>query len=377
MNILSIAWECPYGWYGGLGKVLSMLLESIDEKHRFYHVCTQGDFYGFKRVKNNGFAVREYNTAISKGDFVGLMEGVPLSESASKFFGEVDTALGHDVHSAYPLLVSKENGIPFGFFIHTPATFGDKTLETVAMMEAKKIFVNSYLTKANIYINNAAYNKDFISKIDSKIKVVYFPPPVPEHFLDYNKDIKNQEKAMPIVTILTRYQANKDPFIVIKALDELKREGLRFALIMIGRGVSIWNYDKMFSVLLPQGIKDNVDEMTKYGVLVQSDLVISPSYIENYGVVPLESIALDTPAVFSKKTGVAEVMPYGAVSIPVVTEKNGEKKYETGEFEELKAYLRALIKDKGERDDLIRKQKEQPIIKKKWSEVAEEIIAEL
>ncbi len=43
MRILSVAWECPYGGYGGLSTFVRNLNPFLAEKSDLVHLCVYGD----------------------------------------------------------------------------------------------------------------------------------------------------------------------------------------------------------------------------------------------------------------------------------------------------------------------------------------------
>jgi glycosyltransferase involved in cell wall biosynthesis len=158
----------------------------------------------------------------------------------------------------------------------------------------------------------------------------------------------------PVVLIPSRWQFNKDPAHVVKALEEARRR-VRFEVVVFGRGAELYK--------LPGWIRNagTVNEQEKLKLYRSASLVLQVGFPEPFGLVALEAISQGTPVLVSNQSGVAEVLP-------------GEVVYS---LDDLADKLVQLLSSKSAREELWYRERGSWIMKRTWSDVWREIEAEL
>jgi len=337
MNILSVAWECTTGWFGGLGMFLTRLLpEMVSLGHKVIHICTQGSHFGCIDL---GYKECRYiQTVISKDSGVGISTAVVLAATAIPYIWDSDAVIVHDFHASLVALFSSEQGKKCFIYIHMPSGLG---IELDAIRTCR-----------------SATNSMFMSRhIESiygvKTDVIYPAPPYRAIDIDEKKFYTEE----PTILILTRYQSNKDPKWILDILSKLRESGYRFRTVLAGRLVSLYRYhiDMPWITAL-----DDIPEDMKIDLIKKSYIVVNPSRWEPFGLVALESIALGTPVLTHRNTGAAEAIQYG-----VVDEENIEE------------VLKNILTDPKEAIDLLERQRKQPIMYRTWRDVAREIMEKI
>jgi glycosyltransferase involved in cell wall biosynthesis len=155
---------------------------------------------------------------------------------------------------------------------------------------------------------------------------------------------------VPVVAIPSRFQFNKSPAHVVRALEEVRRR-VRFRVVVFGRGAEYYS--------LPPWVENagTVSEEVKVMLIKSSDLVLQVGFPEPFGLVPLEAVALGVPALVSRASGAAEVFPEEATYTP----------------EDLPEKLVQLLGDRSVREGLWFRERESPIMRRSWRDVWAEV----
>lgn len=340
MRLLSVGWECPEGYYGGLGTVVSRLLPALaDAGAEALHVCTEGAASGCVSRARYRYC-RFAPTLVTKDMGVYVSTAIALGYHSMLLLGAFDAVLGHDIHGSLAVIAASEAGVRSALFVHMVSYSG---VEAEACRAATVVITNSRLSARTV---REAYGVE--------PRVVYLPPPYPLQTVDEGKFRRD---GVPTILILTRYQPNKDPGWVLRLLDELYRAGRRFRVVLAGRATELYGYD--YPWLTTVG---TVDEETKLRLLREADLLVYPSVWEPYGLPPLEAIALGTPALVSRGAGVAEVL-------------TGRELIDPDDPKRTRELLDAYISSARDREELLRLQRGLPIVRRSWTDVAREILA--
>ncbi|MEM1692438.1 MAG: glycosyltransferase family 4 protein [Thermofilaceae archaeon] len=342
MRLVSAAWECPFGFYGGLGTVVSRLLPSFRSLgFDVLHVCTEAHGWGYGFSRFGGAVVfRPEPSRVSGYGFLGRLEALVIGKYCADVVGFAEVVVAHDFHSFGCVLAASEVGVPSVYAVHS---VGDVELDWLSSRAARRVVVNSRRTLEELEHAVGGW-------VGGVARVAYPPPP-------YGPTPRATpfRRERPVVLLLTRYQSNKDPRWVLDALDVLYRSGLEFEAVLVGRGVEAFGYSRPWLSVL-----GSVDEPTKVSLIRSSDLVVQTSVSEPYGLVPLEAVSLGTPALVSRGAGVSEVLRYGVV--------------DPSDVEGVVYTLRELLESPEEREELLEKQRGEDIVKKTWVEYAREFL---
>ncbi|MEM4827619.1 MAG: glycosyltransferase family 4 protein [Desulfurococcaceae archaeon] len=335
MWITSVAWECP-GGYGGLGTVVSRLLPALSARGKTVHICTEGPRRKSYKY-SNALVVPWQETLMDPGNAVGVTEMSVLTEPCVKLALGSDVLVSHDFHSTLCALVVAMHGVRVVHVYHIQVY---SAVDAALAGSATKLVANS--RKVADAIEQA---------VGRRPEVVYFPSPysvVPR---------RSPFKRRTRILIFLRYQDFKDPTWAFKTLNDLYNRGARFTVKVAGKGTEVLRSRVSYPWLEVVG---TVDEKTKVKLMMESDLLLYPARMEPYGLVPLESIALGTPALISSGCGVSEVLPAGVFDLE-----------NPGDLEE---HLRSLLGSPEELKRLLEEQRSSPVFSKRWIDVVDELL---
>lgn len=305
-NILSVAWECPVGGYGGLGTFVAGILPGLANLgHNVTHICLYSGYppslpQALVRdyQSDSGGSVWVYRVSdimLSKGNAVALLSALKLARGVDLLYGQ-DLVIAHDIHGALFVSASRELGIKSIYYIHLPF---NSLIEADAARSASSVATNSNLMKG---IVDKMYN------ISSR--VVY--PTIPRNLVplgEYGKALVGGD----YVLLFMRYQKYKmeNPIETIREIMRIvERHKLKF--VMIGRGLdadSLGVKDEGLRKKFEEAYRGEVNDFAKSIYLADAKLVVYPASFEPFGLIPLEAIGLDTPVLVSSSAGVSEVLP--------------------------------------------------------------------
>lgn len=165
-----------------------------------------------------------------------------------------------------------------------------------------------------------------------------------EHVRATTRDSAGHEGAPPTVLFLARLTRQKGPgfFLSAAAAIAARRPDVRFVVggdgdlrrPLIERAAELGLARRVFftGYLTPEEVER---------AYAEADVYVMPSVSEPFGIAPLEALALDTPVILSRRSGVAEALP----SSPTV---------EYGDVEDLAAKVLTLLERPDLRAALVR-----------------------
>jgi len=331
MRILSVAWECPIGWYGGLGVYVSKLLPEMAKGNEVDHYCLHGDVPSGEAVDYFGVRViKPEDVLVDKNQSVFYKTAIALASHLHKHLGRYDAVIGHDAHSSLAILYANQIGLKTVFSAHL---FSGTGIEFDAVHRADVVVANSKLLTKSI--------AEATNVMGDKLKIIYPAPPYAPSG-EYHK-VMGQK---PRIVIPSRFQFNKDPSKVLQQLSEAKKKA-DFTVLVFGKGSEFFKLPDWISVA------GTVSEEQKLALYRSADLVLMVGFPEPFGLVSLEAISQGTPVLVPSLSGSAEVLPDDSVYT----------------LDNLAEKMLWLLEDRKRLAELWEKQKESQIMKRSWKDV--------
>jgi len=306
--------------------------------HEVTHICSEGTFAGCRaRKAGNGivYECRLAPTLPTKDMGVYITTAIALAFHALPHVYTSDAAVCHDIHGSLACLAAKEQGTRCAVYIHMPS---GSPVEGEALRQCRAIA-------------NSGFTAELLKSVHGADASVAYPaPPYPVEAVDGSKFRSGE----PLVVIPSRFQFNKNPGWVLKALERLRERGYRFRAALFGRGASLYGYRYEWLEVL-----DSVPEEVKVGLYRAATVTVMPSTWEPFGLVALEAIALGSPVLVHRNTGVSEVL-------------NGLGVVDESSIEEV---LQQLLGDARHAEELLYRQRGLPIVRRTWRDVASEILS--
>jgi glycosyltransferase involved in cell wall biosynthesis len=223
---------------------------------------------------------------------------------------DFDVIHAHD-HWTFPAAVAakKASGKPLAVHVHI--TEFDKTggmgvdqriydMEREGMQEADIVIVVSNLIKQRLIQNYGVP--------ESKIRVIHNAAEAVNDINDFQCKINDTDK---VVLFVGRVTLQKGPDYFVEAAKKVLEFDSNVKFILAGTGDML---PQVIERVAQLGIADkfifpgfvNRDEVMKLNKI--ADVFVMPSVSEPFGIVPLEAMAQETPAIISKQSGVSEVL---------------------------------------------------------------------
>jgi len=201
----------------------------------------------------------------------------------------------------------------------------------------KKLFYFFYKFSDEIIVNSFEFKKRLKKILNLKSLVIYNPIGLPKKIIKKKINFFNQFKNLKIISI-GRLTDQKDHLTLIKALDLLKKEGIRFKFYLVGQGSNYHNiYNSIQKYKLTDVVKLAGFKEKAYEYINSADLFILTSKYEGLPNVLLEAQYLGIPIISSDcPTGPKEILMNG---------KAGTL-YKTGNYVDLSNKIKFFIKNK-------------------------------
>jgi len=307
------------------------------KRHEVVHYCLHGFNSPVKPVDYHGVKViRLREPLIDSTGGVLVLSAVYLGDALMHVLPLFDAVLAHDVHAGLVIACAKELGVKSLYYVHA---WSYHPIDVLGALASDSLLANSKLTASQIK-----------STVGRDAKVVYPASPYPP----VDRPSEGVSSETPVVLIPSRWQFNKDPAHVIKALEEARRR-VKFEVVVFGRGAELYK--------LPGWFKNvgTVSEEEKLKLYRSASLVLQVGFPEPFGLVVLEAISQGAPVLVSNQSGVGEVLPREAIYT----------------LDDLADKLVQLLSSKSMREELWYKERESWIMKRTWSDVWREIEEEM
>ncbi len=351
MKVLMLGWELPPFFAGGVGMVCYHLTRALCQQGievtyvmPFGPRMIRSDYMKiliadnlFPRMR---FQLKEVSTFLGAyqtpegydEQFKNYLSGISPTERARALYGpnvfqeaylfaqkvrrialeeEFDVIHAHD-HWSFPAAIAAKEVTGKPLVVHVHITEFDKSgglsvnqrvydMEREGMHKADLIIVVSNFIKHRL-INNYGVP-------EWKIRVVHnAAEPIDQDIQHDASKIKENDK---IVLFIGRITLQKGPDYFVEAARKVLEKDLDVKFIMAGTGDML---PRMIERVAELGIADKFifpgfvsrDEVAKLNKI--ADVFVMPSVSEPFGIVPLEAMWQETPAIISKQSGVSEVL---------------------------------------------------------------------
>jgi len=351
MKVLMLGWELPPFFAGGVGMVCYHLTRALCQQGievtyvmPFGPRMIRSDYMKiliadnlFPRMR---FQLKEVSTFLGAyqtpegydEQFKNYLSGISPTERARALYGpnvfqeaylfaqkvrrialeeEFDVIHAHD-HWSFPAAIAAKEVTGKPLVVHVHITEFDKSgglsvnqrvydMEREGMHKADLIIVVSNFIKHRL-INNYGVP-------EWKIRVVHnAAEPIDQDIQHDASKIKENDK---IVLFIGRITLQKGPDYFVEAARKVLEKDLDVKFIMAGTGDML---PRMIERVAELGIADKFifpgfvsrEEVAKLNKI--ADVFVMPSVSEPFGIVPLEAMWQETPAIISKQSGVSEVL---------------------------------------------------------------------
>ncbi|MGI6232500.1 MAG: glycosyltransferase family 4 protein [Prevotella sp.] len=194
--------------------------------------------------------------------------------------------------------------IPIFSMVHDVVFLDIKNLNSFLGRMIRYIYIwrATRISTAVITVSNFSKNR-ILSHFHTKIPIYVVGSGLSKKILNFRSQYTKVNKENYII-YLGNLKKHKGIEILIRAFLKAKKEkGIKLKLKIVGR-INFRVKDKYVLELLTKVGQDielvtNADDNTVYKLLQSARALVSPSFYEGFGLSPLESMALGTPAIIS------------------------------------------------------------------------------
>lgn len=352
MKVLMLGWELPPFFAGGVGMVCYNLTKALVEQGievtyvmPFGPRMIRSDYmkilvadHLFPRLR---FQLKEIDTFLGayttpgsyNGELKSYLASLSPSDRAKALYGpnvfqeaylfalkvrkialqeDFDVIHAHD-HWTFPAAIQAKKATGKPLVVHVHITEFDKSggmsvnqkvydMEREGMHAADLVIAVSNLIKQRLIHDYGVP--------EWKIRVVYNAAE-PVH--DVEHDASKIKESDKIVLFIGRITLQKGPDYFVEAAKKVLEKDENVKFIMAGTGDML---PRMIERVAELGIADKFifpgfvtrEEVAKLNKI--ADVFVMPSVSEPFGIVPLEAMAQETPAIISKQSGVSEVLEH-------------------------------------------------------------------
>lgn len=336
IRVLMFGWEFPPFNSGGLGTACRGLTQALSDQNveiTFVlpqKVAVQADFMRLVFADLAGFTWPDF-TASAYDLQKFLLPGIPVqmaqdlvsavnqyataaAKIAKKY--QCDIIHAHD-WLCFPagVIASDVSGRPLISHVH--ATEIDRSggtgvnplvyaVEKYSLDRSDTVIAVSNFTK-NLLTKHYQTPADKVTVVHNGVTAADYAPVLD----DTNPLVTLKLAGYQIVLFLGRFSLQKGPDYFLKAASKVLAFAPKTVFLMVGAGDM---ESQLVDLAIKLGISDHVlftgflrgEAWTQ--VFSAADLFVMPSVSEPFGLVALESIALGTPAIISKQSGVSEAL---------------------------------------------------------------------
>ena len=308
-----------YGAETGLGRYTENLirnLEAIDSENDYVVFLSPAKFASYRPAKKN------FTRAIAKSRWYTFREQLEMPRLINQ--SKVD--LMHFPHFNVPLLCS----VPFIVSIHDLILLDFPTARATTLGPflywfkykiGYPLILKNALHRAKAVVTMAEYTKKRITELfkinPEKIRVIYEGVAETVRQTAFEAPPKKIEK--PYLLYVGNAYPHKNLETLVNVFLDLKKEGLDYSLVLVGKEDYFYNRLKKYI-----REKNNPDAagIVLYGFAPDSELAVLykkaslyvfPSFMEGFGLPPLEAMAHELPVVSSNASCLPEVLNGAAI----------------------------------------------------------------
>ncbi|MBN1792574.1 glycosyltransferase family 4 protein [Candidatus Woesearchaeota archaeon] len=350
MKVLMLGWEFPPFFAGGVGVVCYHLTRALCQqgvdvtyvmpfgpsmlRSDYMRILIADNLFPRLRlqIKTVGSLLGAYATPGSyDADYQKYLASLPSDKRAKALYGpnifeearmfaakvrliaqfeQFDVIHAHD-HWTFPAAIAAKEATAKPMVVHVHITEFDKSggmsvdqrvydMEREGMQRADLVIAISNRIKDQLMVHYGVP--------DWKIRVIHNAA---EPALNVSHDAGKIKETDKIVLFVGRVTLQKGPDYYVEAAKKVLEYDPNVKFILAGTGDML---PRMIERVAQLGMTDkfifpgfaNREEVAKLGKI--ADVFVMPSVSEPFGLVPLEAMAQDTPAIISKQSGVSEVL---------------------------------------------------------------------
>lgn len=264
---------------------------------------------------------KQYLMSTSPGGRTKALYGPNVFQEALRFaekvkliakFEDFDVIHAHD-HWTFPAAVAAKKATGKPLVVHVHITEFDKTGgngidQRIYDMERQGMEAADLIIAVSNFIKNRLVQSYGVP--EWKIKVIHNAAEPTTDLNDYTCKIKETDK---VVLFIGRVTLQKGPDYFVEAARRVLDFDPDVKFVLAGTGDML---PRLIERAAQLGMADrfifpgfvNRDEVMRLNKI--ADVFVMPSVSEPFGIVPLEAMAQETPAIISKQSGVSEVLDH-------------------------------------------------------------------
>jgi len=164
------------------------------------------------------------------------------------------------------------------------------------------------------------------------------------HPVDVPPVIRTEKKVAGQCVCIARLEARKGTDVLLRAWENVEQANASARLILVGSGHLEKKTDLFIERLQSVSRISSLPREDLLRLIARSEILVSPSYLEGFGLTVAEAMALGTAVVACRADGITSLLAH---------EKSGVLT-ELGNSDELACEILALLKDKDRRSSLLR-----------------------
>jgi glycosyltransferase involved in cell wall biosynthesis len=266
-----------------------------------------------QQLKNLGISVTTFTSPIENS--YGLSTSFFLHKKIEKAPDE-DLLVLHQIYTLstlYGYLYARRHGIPYAIFPHGSLTNYHSKDSRFRKLVARRLYINKILNKSSLIIVTCESEfQDLADSLKNKSRIIPY-----SILTTHPKSVAPAETSQnldgPNIIFSGRFHRKKNISLILEALPSVIRVFPKVKLKLAGDG-SPAERQILEKEIEKLAIANNVefvgwlegDELTNF--YSSGDLLVMPSFNENFALVVTEALQAGTPCVVSKNVGTADII---------------------------------------------------------------------
>jgi len=137
------------------------------------------------------------------------------------------------------------------------------------------------------------------------------------------KDRKMTEGREPMILFLSNLVPTKGPILLLDACKVLRDRGLKFKTYFVGNPTAAISAEVFSDAIKRRGLQHHVEYLgprygeDKYYLLLQSDVLVFPTFRDTFPLVLLEAMAAGLPVISTSQGAIPEIIEHGRTGLIV------------------------------------------------------------